>query len=46
MGQGEFRASGMEGGALVEPGQYESEWVAEPQSGSDRFFRVKAELKP
>ena len=32
--------------ALVEPGQYESEWVAEPQSVSDRFFRVKAELKP
>ena len=32
--------------ALIEPGQYESEWVAEPQSGSDRFFRVKAELKP
>ena len=32
--------------ALVEPGQYESEWVAEPESGSDRFFRVKAELKP
>ena len=32
--------------ALVEPGQYESEWVTEPQSGNDRFFRVKAELKP
>ena len=32
--------------SLVEPGQYESEWVAEPESGSDRFFRVKAELKP
>ena len=32
--------------AIVEPGQYESEWVTEPQSGNDRFFRVKAELKP
>jgi len=31
--------------AVVEPGQYESEWVTESQLESDRFFRIKAELK-